>query len=139
MIVAAGIIPVLKTDQGYKFLLLRAYNFWNFPKGRAEEGESIKETAIRELEEESSIVPESLEFKWGFNRYVTEPFKRGKKVDTFFVAETNQKEIELKINPKIGKPEHHEYRWVNYEEGLKLVNERIAKAMQWANDKINGV
>ncbi len=39
-----------------KYLLLRHRgNYWNFPKGRTEAGESEKRTALREIQEETSL------------------------------------------------------------------------------------
>lgn len=56
-----GIIPVLKTDDGCRFLLIHMYGsgggtHWSFPKGHAEPGESPEETARRETKEEVGIV-----------------------------------------------------------------------------------
>lgn len=52
-----GVIVVLKGEQN-KFLMLEreeTKNDWTFAKGHAEEGETPKETAMRELEEETGI------------------------------------------------------------------------------------
>jgi len=135
---SAGIIFARNVDGEYVFLLLRSYNFWNAPKGHVESGETTLDAAIREVKEEAAIDKVDINFKWDKESYTTEPFKKGHKIDIFFVAETTKKDITMPINPELGHPEHEEYRWVTYEEGLKLTNERIGKALTWAYNKIKG-
>jgi 8-oxo-dGTP diphosphatase len=56
-IIKAGGI-VVKEDDGQKFVLLvyrKKENDWSFPKGHIENGESIKETIAREMEEETGL------------------------------------------------------------------------------------
>jgi 8-oxo-dGTP pyrophosphatase MutT (NUDIX family) len=55
-----GVIPVYRTDGDSKVLLVhqrshRGEQFWTFPKGHAEAGESTHVTALRELREETGI------------------------------------------------------------------------------------
>lgn len=51
-----GIIPVIKTNEGFKVLLIQhKAGHWAFPKGHAEADETQKETALRELREETGI------------------------------------------------------------------------------------
>ena len=55
--ISCGVIPVY-IDENNKtyFLLVQGYgNFWGFPKGHKKKGESHKETAERELLEETGI------------------------------------------------------------------------------------
>lgn len=49
---AAGGIVRNKTGQ---VLMIHRRGVWDFPKGKAEEGETIEETALREVEEETGI------------------------------------------------------------------------------------
>ncbi|MCW3784960.1 NUDIX domain-containing protein [Marinilabiliaceae bacterium AAT] len=51
---AAG--GVVKNKKG-EILFIHRLGVWDLPKGKAEKGESIEETAIREVEEECSITP----------------------------------------------------------------------------------
>lgn len=46
---------VMVLDKDNKVLLVKGYRGWEFPGGYVGEGESIKEAAIREVEEESGI------------------------------------------------------------------------------------
>jgi bis(5'-nucleosidyl)-tetraphosphatase len=36
------------------------------------------------------------------------------------------------VNPKIGGPEHHEYRWLSYSEFEKLPPSRLLPVINWA-------
>ncbi len=134
-----GIVPVRKDGDEYKFLLLCSYRYWCFPKGRVDsKDQSELETALRETEEETTITPRDLDFRWGKDCYTTEQFKTkiGRKTDKFFIAETSVEKIFLPISLELGKPEHDRYAWVSYDDAKKMVNERIGKVLDWANDKI---
>ena len=52
---SAGIIVVRHIDAKPNFLLLRAYEYWDFPKGIVEPGEQPLEAALREVEEETTL------------------------------------------------------------------------------------
>lgn len=86
-----GIIPLIKGDKGYKVLLVKlsSGNHWSFPKGRAEALESPKETAERELFEETGLSV----YRYISENSITETYhvQRGgaaksKRVD-YFIAE----------------------------------------------------
>lgn len=51
---AAGGVVVNKKNE---ILFIHRLGVWDLPKGKAEKGESIEQTAIREVEEECSITP----------------------------------------------------------------------------------
>ena len=53
MIEAAGGIVQHRTSK--KFLFIYRNQKWDIPKGRIEEGESVKSAAIREVEEETGV------------------------------------------------------------------------------------
>ncbi len=53
-VAAAGIL--LMTNGGpRRFLLMRHHDRWDLPKGHAEPGESLQQTALRETDEETGI------------------------------------------------------------------------------------
>ncbi len=134
-ILSSGVIVVRKDDDGqWKFLLLRAYGYWDFPKGIVEPGEDPVEAAKRETREETTIT--DLDFKWGYDYRETGPYNRGRKIARYYLAETKTKDISLPVNPEIGKPEHDAYRWVTYEEAKKLVAPRVLEALEWAKKQI---
>jgi len=130
-ILSAGVVVVKRHPGHFKFLLLRAYNHWDFPKGVVEEGEEIIDGACREVEEESTIT--DLHFDWGMQFRETGPYGQGK-IARYYLAETYQETVDLPINPSIGKAEHEEYRWVTYEEALDLVSARVRSVLDWSQD-----
>ncbi len=129
-------VAVVRKDRGrWLFLLLRAYRYWDFPKGIVEQGEEPVQAAIREVREETTIT--GLDFKWGYEYMDTGPYNKGKTA-RYYIARTSQEHVELPVNPEIGMPEHHEFRWVPYEEALALVGSRVKPVVRWAFEKISG-
>ncbi len=133
-ILSSGVAVVRKHEGKWLFLVLRAYRYWDFPKGIVEEGEDPIQAAQREVQEETTIT--ELNFKWGYEYVDTGPYNKGK-IARYYVAETSQEHVELPVNPEIGMPEHHEFRWVPYQEAMELVGERVKPVVQWAFEKIS--
>lgn len=42
------------------------------------------------------------------------------------------------VNPQIGGPEHHEYRWLTYPELEKLSPPRLLPVIRWARGVVGG-
>jgi bis(5'-nucleosidyl)-tetraphosphatase len=129
-ILSAGVVVVRREGDVWKYLLLRAFNYWDFPKGVVEAGEDPLEAACREVEEETGL--SELGFRWGHGFSETEPYGQGK-VARYYVAETIQDTIILPVSPELGRPEHHEYRWVSYQEARGLLVPRVARILDWAH------
>jgi bis(5'-nucleosidyl)-tetraphosphatase len=134
-VLSSGIIVVRKQGNDWLYLLLRAYNYWDFPKGIVEKGESPIEGAKREVEEETTI--KSVFFDWGFECRETEPYNKGK-IARYYIARTEESDVELPVNPLIGRPEHDEFRWVTYADALNMVSNRVKPILEWANSVISG-
>lgn len=128
-LLSCGAVIIRETSSGTLFLMLRAFRHWDFPKGMNEDGESPKETALREICEETTI--RDLEFLWGNVHIETGPYNRGK-VARYYLAKTHTEEIELPVNEETGRPEHSEYRWVSLSEAKDLVSPRVARVLDWA-------
>jgi 8-oxo-dGTP pyrophosphatase MutT (NUDIX family) len=126
---SAGVVVVRRAGDDWLYLLLRAFNHWDFPKGMVEEGEEPLAAAIREVREESTI--EDLVFAWGSSCTQTGPYSGGK-VARYYLAETRRSDVSLPINPLIGRAEHSEYRWVDFNEALELVSPRVKPVIRWA-------
>ena len=109
---SAGVVVVRAIDASWRVLLLRAYNYWDCPKGVVEPGEDPLASARREVHEETGI--EQLEFRWGEVFIETEPYSKNK-VARYYLAATATADIKLPVNPELGKPEHHEWRWFSWE------------------------
>ncbi len=134
-ILSAGVVVVRRANEGWRVLLLRVYNYWDCPKGLVEPGEDALTTARREVREETTIA--DLDFAWGESFTETEPYGRENKRARYFVARTNTEAISLPVNAELGKPEHHEWRWCEFESAEQLVNDRLWKVLRWAQDQID--
>ena len=132
---AAGAVVFRRTDRGIRLLVLRAYKNWDFPKGVVEPGEDPLATAKREVLEETGIA--HLDFPFGEEFRETVPYAANK-VARYYLAETAQEEIELPVSPELGRPEHHEYRWVTYDEAEDMLPPRLAVVLDWARRTLSG-
>jgi len=126
---SAGIIPVREDEDGPRLLLLRAYRYWDFPKGEVSPGEDPLAAARREFTEETDLT--RLDFRWGEVCIETEPYNRGK-VARYYVAAAPEGEVRLPVSPELGRPEHHEARWVDATEAERLLNARLRRVLDWA-------
>ena len=133
---SAGVVVVRREGGTWLLLLLRAYRDWDFPKGLVEAGETPLETARRETAEEAGI--SRLEFRWGEVWKETPPYSNGRKVARYTIAETDEAEVRFSVNPELGRPEHHEYRWVRLDEARDLVADRLQPVLDWVEDLLRG-
>ena len=126
---SAGVVVVRATPPGWRFLLLRAFNHWDFPKGMVEAGEEPLAAAIREVREETLIA--DLQFAWGEAYTETGPYSRGK-VARYYIAQTETSAVTLTVIESLGRAEHNEFRWVDYEGANRLVSPRVQPIVEWA-------
>ncbi|MHA2226001.1 MAG: NUDIX domain-containing protein [Candidatus Hodarchaeales archaeon] len=118
--ISCGGVPVFFNEKKEPlYLLVRhpgPFKYWAFPKGRQDKGESYKQTAIREIQEETGqsnfkimkrLISDSIYFpKRGAKTIV-------KKV-VFFLVHFFSKEINISA-------EHIGWRWATFEEALSLL------------------
>jgi 8-oxo-dGTP pyrophosphatase MutT (NUDIX family) len=129
---SAGIVPIFQTTDGVKlFLLLRCYNYWDFPKGGVHSQEPPLTAALRELKEETTL--EEVDFSWG-ESFMETPVYAHNKVARYYVGKVKQLEVSLPVNPALGRPEHHEFRWLRYEDARPLLGDRVKSILDWAKD-----
>jgi 8-oxo-dGTP pyrophosphatase MutT (NUDIX family) len=126
---AAGAVIFRRSDRGIRLLVLRAYKNWDFPKGLIEPGESALAAARREVLEETGLA--ELAYPFGDEFKETLPYS-GNKVARYYLAETDAEKIELPVSPELGRPEHHEYRWISFDEAEDLLPPRLAVVLEWA-------
>ena len=126
---AAGAVIFRRSDRGIRLLVLRAYRNWDFPKGMLEPGEDALAAARREVEEETGLA--DLDYPFGDEFKETLPYS-GNKVARYYLAETGAEKIALPVSPELGRPEHHEYRWVSFDEAEDLLPPRLAVVLEWA-------
>jgi 8-oxo-dGTP pyrophosphatase MutT (NUDIX family) len=130
---SAGVVVVRDTPDGARILMLRAYKNWDFPKGLVEAGEEPRGAAVRETAEETGI--DDLAFDWGYEHFDTAPYARNK-VARFYLARTHAERVVLGVNPELGRPEHHEFRWVDLAEAYAHAPPRLQPVVSWAAGKL---
>jgi 8-oxo-dGTP pyrophosphatase MutT (NUDIX family) len=130
---SAGAVVVRRTNDGWRLLVLRAYRNWDFPKGRVEPGASPLDAAIRETAEEAAI--SDLAFRWGAGYCETAPYRHGK-VARYYLAETTKRAITLPVSRELGRPEHDEWRWVDFDEAEHLLPPRLQPVLAWARKQL---
>lgn len=129
-ILSAGVVVVRFFGKAPKFLLLRAYDHWDFPKGMVDVGEEPLAAAIREVEEETGLT--NLDFRWGHNFKETEPYGNKHKVARYYLAGSKEGEVRLPVSAELGRPEHDEFRWMGYKEAKVFLVPRVQAVLDWA-------
>ena len=111
---SSGIVLFRKEDDKILFLLLHyPSGHWDFVKGKMENGESFKETALREAKEETGIT--DVKFLDNFEEWIHYNFQyEGQLVDkkvVFFLGETKTKDVKI-------SHEHQNYTWMEYADAM---------------------
>ncbi|NDY42900.1 NUDIX domain-containing protein [Dissulfurirhabdus thermomarina] len=132
---SAGAVIVRPGGAGPRYLLLRAFGYWDFPKGLVEPGETPFQAALREIREETGL--EDLEFPWGEACRETPPYGPGK-VARYYLAVSRTGDVHLPVNPELGHPEHDEFRWLAYPEARARLAERVRPVLDWAHGLVAG-
>src|SRR5258706_8995320 len=132
---AAGAVVFRRTPRGPRYLVLRAFRNWDFPKGLVDTGEDQLACAKREVAEETGLA--GLDFPFDDQFRETLPYA-GNKVARYYLAETEEVEIVLPVSPELGRPEHHEYRWASAAEAEELLPPRLAAGLGGAQRTISG-
>ncbi|HEY2123910.1 MAG TPA: NUDIX domain-containing protein [Chthoniobacterales bacterium] len=126
---SAGVVVVNVANASTRYLLLRAYRNWDFPKGLVEKGEKPIDAALREVREETGL--SDLKFDWGTDFIETGPYNRGK-IARYYLGRSDDTEVRLLINPELGFPEHHEARWAQLDAARSMVSARLLPVIDWA-------
>lgn len=132
---SAGVVVVRPADGEWRYLLLRVFRNWDFPKGGVESGEMPLDAARREVEEETGLTV--LDFRWGEAYHETQPYSAGK-IARYYLAVSPEGVVHLPINPELGRPEHHEFRWCGISVARRLLPERLKPVLEWAHLSISG-
>ena len=113
----------MRTD-GKIALVWQNGNSWAFPKGGIEPGETLRQTALREIEEETGLGPADLQFVKDLGSYVRysigkdgtgEDTSRPPSTRTLFFFTTEKTEM------KPQDAEVSEARFVSIDEALKML------------------
>ncbi len=131
---SAGVVVVRRVGNGWRLLLLRAYQTWDFPKGQMEPGETHLQAALRETEEETGLT--RLDFRWGEAYREVGPYGSRRKLAQYYLALTDQADIRLPVSAELGRPEHHEWRWVDLAEARRLLPPRLQPVLDWLRETL---
>lgn len=104
-------------------------DYWDFSRGKVEKEETEKQTAQREIKEETGLT--DVKFVEGF-RETTHWFYRWEgeniyKEAVYFLAETSEEKVKI-------SHEHLEYLWLEYEKAVNtLTHENTKKILKAAH------
>lgn len=125
----AGAIVYQKKENEVRYLLLKSAtsDFWGYSKGHQEKGETLIETARREIFEETGLITQIND---KFNEKVTYEMKNGNKKElTLFIAE-----VSPNLSIKKQDEEISDFKWFKYEEALnQLTFENLIDPLKKAN------
>lgn len=133
--VSAGVIVFHRSPDGCRFLLLRSRQtrrpLWEFPKGGVDEGETLEQAAMRELQEETGLEPDHIRIVEGFERSEDYRFTAGdgaerthiRKRVTYYLAESLRTEI------TISPAEASRFAWFTPDETRRRLRYKARRAM----------
>jgi bis(5'-nucleosidyl)-tetraphosphatase len=130
---SCGAVVYVHNSQLNYLLLQYEAGHWDFVKGNVEEGETEKQTATRELQEETGIT--EAQFIEGYQEKISYFYKRqGNTVHkevVFFLIETKTNEVKLSF-------EHIAFEWLSYDAAMKRLTFKNARdVLKKAHDFIN--
>ena len=148
---SAGVIPYrVEGDRDPVYLVLHSATVrnprakWEFPKGGIEEGETPRETAAREFQEETGIG--SWAFREGFERSLSYTYmRRGRKVlktVTYYLVEVAGDPPLVRSPEHVEDPAGHWYHWGRFDQVTRLlyhtkIRQLFAEADAWLRGEAN--
>jgi 8-oxo-dGTP pyrophosphatase MutT (NUDIX family) len=129
VISAGAVIFRRETDGQVRFLLLYyGRNYWNFPKGKLEQGERAMAAFLREVEEETGLEQADLRILSGFrtterftfvDRYARHANRKAAqqplvfKIVIYYLVETKKREVVI-------SDEHDGFAWFTFHDALRV-------------------
>ena len=107
---SAGAVVFRNSFGNVEFLIIQSKEngHWGFPKGHRKKGESLEETVLREVLEETGL---DIEFINNFEQKIAYQLTNSiKKEVTFFLGFSKDNSIEIQ------EEEIEDFKWGNYEE-----------------------
>lgn len=131
--ITSGAIVYQKTATGVKYLLLQSTNksqFWGFPKGHVEAGETLLETARREILEETQL---NLRINPNFSVYTEYDLPNGnRKQMTLYTAEVKNDQL-----IKLQAAEIKNAGWFDYLTAReKLTYDNLKRLLDQTNEQL---
>lgn len=110
-------------EKNWRILIVRCpwFKVWRVPGGRAEHGEKLEETLVREMKEETNIKFKNPKFigYWYDQQFHIQRQLETSRLIIFFHVKTN---IEPKLDPK----EAESHKWVTIDELKSIKNKEWA-------------
>lgn len=145
---SAGVIPY-RLDEEHRpvYLVLHSATVrnprakWEFPKGGMEQGETTRETAAREFQEETGLVEWS--FRDGFEKSLSYTYiRRGRKVVktvTYYLVEVRDASSLTRSAEHVADPAGHWHHWGSFEQISRLLyHAKIRQVFAEAHDWLKG-
>lgn len=142
---SAGVIPYRRDgDRGLSYLVLHSATVrnprakWEFPKGGMEAGETPRQTAGREFQEETGLLRWT--FCEGFEKSLSYTYiRRGRKVVktvTYYIIEVLDSSALTRSPEHVEDPLGHWYHWGSFEQVSRLlyhakIRQVFAEADAW--------
>lgn len=125
-------VVVFKESAKREYLLLHyPGGHWDLAKGHVEKGEDEKQTALRELEEETGIT--SVTLIPGYREVISYKYHRGKQLSTkevvYFLGKTEENAIQI-------SHEHQDFIWLPYTEAVEKLTFENAKELVRKAEKV---
>lgn len=124
-----------RDDGGCRFLLLLSRltkrPLWEFPKGGVDEGETLAEAALRELQEETGLAADTIRMITEFQHREEYRFTSGKgdartlvrKEVTYFLAESLSTEVTLSAH------EASQFAWLTLDDAIRKLKYKARREM----------
>lgn len=111
---SCGAVVCAKDKNEVKVLLVKNHNgkYWSFPKGHIEKGENEKQTAIREIKEETDIDVKILDGFRETSEYC--PYGKIRKRVVFFIGISSSTKVKIQQN------EIDCYNWTTFAEASRI-------------------
>lgn len=136
---ACGVITVYREDGKDLFLILKddnARDSWSFPKGHMEKDETVEETAMRELREETGITEvHILDLPLIEEHYdVMRDGEKNLKINTYLIGFVESRDVTIQ------EGEILDYKWATYEDALATFSYQARKdTLTKANEYLKGI
>lgn len=136
--ISAGAVVFHRAGSKTEYLILQHDdNYWNFPKGQVDKGETLEETVCREIKEETGLT--DIKLIDGFKATDKYFYKRNGqgifKIVVFLLAEAKSKKVKISF-------EHIGFVWLPYKKALTRLTYKntkmiLQKAHQFLIAKVN--